>query len=75
MKKEKITIDGNEIWIIIEECYSLNGDFSGYLSYYNTQPPGLILGEITKNESSKPILFTMIEEASKEAVNYYKNKK
>jgi hypothetical protein len=30
---------------------------------------------MTKNESSKPILFTTIEEASKEAVNYYKNKK
>lgn len=74
MKTKKLEINNREIWITVEECYSNNEKFIGYLSYFSTQEPGLLLGELIKNKKLKPILFDNEYMAFESAKEYYLSK-
>lgn len=72
MKTEKITIDNEDVWFSVEECYSsLDEKFLGYISFFNTEKPGLFLGEATKDKNFKYIIFDSESKALAEARKYY----
>ena len=65
-------IDNETIWFIADEIYAVeNKEFLGYISYFNTQKPGLLLGESVKDENNKVLVFKSQEIALSEAKKYY----
>lgn len=65
-------IENEKIWFIADEVYAeKDKEFLGYISYFNTQQPGLLLGESVKDENNKVLVFKSEEIALSEAKKYY----
>ncbi len=72
MRKISEIIDNEQIWFVVDECFSSESkEFLGYISFFNTQEPKLILGESVKDENHKMLVFKSEEIALSAAKEYY----
>lgn len=76
MKTISEIIEKKEIWFTSDECYcSDTNKFLGYMSFFSTQKPGLLLGEPTKNNDFKIVLFDNEKNAIEASKEYYNKHK
>ena len=76
MTIENITISGISVWLSVDQLREYSSDISRietrqeFLCYYKlSEPTAMIIGELFKDDSNKPILFNSVDTALAFAIN------